>query len=367
MKNNIYTIFSYNNFELKVKVYVEEANKTFVLMEELIDKVNINEITSDLQKDKVSLRIKDVLIKTKQFTDDSNDKLYLVFDPENYYYNQESYTFEFPEDHEVTKEDMQKIYSHVSNAEVAKNGYRVVNFNLKEMLKNGTEKINNAIGQKMNKITINGEIVFADAETYYNLTALVQSSGFKIEEVRIGGYLLKEEANLKAGQGIMEIGTEKISFVINQDDKIQQFSIKWGFRKIYETLFESLYQTYGAETSEKAVRFLMDYFPLNEYQFDVELYPDLTINTLIREFKDILNDYFVYIYDELKKQKIVVEEFKILIHEYNDEELIVLLDEMLVPKVARITYNDVNHHETISAIKERVAVKSFHKIKDIVS
>ncbi len=367
MKNNIYTIFSYNNFELKVKVYVEEANKTFVLMEELIDKVNLNEITSDLQKDKVSLRIKDVLTKAKQFTKDSDDKLYLVFDPENYYYSQESYTFEFPKDHEVASEDVQKIYNHVLNAEVAKNGYRVINFNLKELLKNGTEKINNPVGQKMDKLTVSGEIVFADAQTYYNLTSLIQMSGFKIQEVRIGGYLLKEEANLKAGQGIIELGTEKISFVINQNDKIKQFNINWGFKKIFETLFESLYEAYGADTSEKAVRFLMDYFPLKEYSYDVELYPGLTINTLIKEFRSILNDYFVYIYDELRKQKIIIEEFMVLVHEYNDEELILLLNETLVPKVARITYNDVNHHETISAIKERLAAKSFHKMKDIVS
>lgn len=362
MKNNVYTVFSYNNYELKIKVYAKEADKVFVLMDELIDKVNLNELTSDLQKDKVSLRIKETLEHTKQINPSKD--IYLVFDAENYYYNRKSGTFDFPSEHIVTRDDMLTIYNYILNEEVAKNGYRVVNFNVQSMFKNGDKKISKPIGSQMDKLVVNGEIVYADSTTYYNLNSLIQGTGYRLVEARVGSYLLKDRANLQAKEGIIEIGTEKISFVVNHQDNIKKFSINWGFKKMFETLFESLVDTFGTEISEKAVYFVMDHFPLIEYKYDVMFADGLSINMIIKRFRSILKEYFTYIYDELRRQQIEIEQFYVLIQEYNSVELIELLKEVLPSEISEATFQQTVSYEENASIKDRLAIESFSQMKD---
>ncbi len=362
MKNNVYTVFSYNNYELRIKVYAKEADKVFVLMEELIDKINLNEITSDLQKDKVSLSIKETLEKTKQLNPSKD--IYLVFDAENYYYNRKSGTFDFPENHIVTRDDMLTIYNYILNEEVAKNGFRVVNFNVSTMLKNGDKEISKPIGSQMDKLVVNGEIVYADATTFYNLSNLIQGTGYRLVESRIGAYLLKNRADLQAKEGIIEIGTEKISFVVNHQENIKKFSINWGFKKMFETLYESFVEQYGPEISEHAVYFVMDHFPLVEYKYDTEFAQNLTINTVIKRFRAILKEYFTYLYDELRRQKIVIDQFYVLIQEYNSIELIELLKEVLPAEISPADFQETVSYESYASIKDRLAIESFSEMKD---
>ncbi len=362
MKNNVYTVFSYNNYELKIKVYVKEAEKVFVLMEELIDKIDLNKLTSDLQKDKVALTIKEKLEKTKQLNPSKD--IYLVFDPEKYYYNRKSGTFDFPENHIVTRDDMLTIYNYILNDEVAQNGYRVVNFNVSEMFKNGDKAIAKPIGSQMDKLVVNGELVFADSQTFYNLSNLIQGSGYRLVESRIGAYLLKNKADLQNQQGIIEIGTEKISFVVNHQGDIKKFSIQWGFKKMFETLYESLVEQHGAETSEKAVFFVMDHFPLVEYKYDTIFADGLTVNNIIKRFRAILKEYFTYIYDELRRQKIEIKQFYVLIQEYHSSELIELLEEVLPSEIAEASFGETVAYEDNASIKERLAIESFNQMKD---
>ncbi len=362
MKNNVYTVFSYNNYELKIKVYAKEADKVFVLMEELIDKINLNEITSDLQKDKVSLKIKETLEKTKALN--SSSDIYLVFDAENYYYTRKSGTFDFPENHIVTRDDMMTIYNYILNEEVAKNGYRVVNFNVSSMLKNGDKEVTKPIGSQMDKLVVNGEIVYADATTFYNLSNLIQGTGFRLIESRVGAYLLKNRADLQAQEGIIEIGTEKISFVVNHQDNIKKFSINWGFKKMFETLFESLVEQFGTEVSEQAVYFVMDHFPLIEYKYDTVFANDLTVNMIIKRFRAILKEYFTYLYDELKRQKIQIEQFYVLIQEYGSNELLELLQEVLPAEISEASFQETVAYEDKASIKDRLAIESFSQMKD---
>ncbi len=366
MNKKMYTVFSYNNYEIKIMVYAVEESKSFLLFERLIDKVNLNTITSDLQKDKIALNVKEVLEQTKQITGKTANELYLVFDPEQYYYTRKSYTFDFPKGHTIERKDMKKIYDHILNDEVARNNYRVINFNIKSLVKNGEKEVKKPVGEVVDKLTVTGEIIYADSETYYNLINLIQGSEFRVIESRIGGYVLKENTELAVGQGIMEIGTEKISFVVNQDENIKQFSIKWGFRKIFESVYESLQNTYSPELSEQAVVFLMRYFPLKEYKYDTELSEGITVNEVIRRFVATIVDYFTYIFEELKQQRINVNEYKVLVHEYAEDEVIELLNETLKPVIEKIQTSDKNAIENNDNLKVKLAINSFEKINTMM-
>ncbi len=366
MKKKMYTIFSYNNYEIKIMVYAVEENKPYLLFDRLIDKINLNEITSDLQKDKISLKVKEVLEQTKQITGKTANELYLVFDPELYYYTRKSYTFDFPEDYTIDRKDMKKMYDHILNDEVAKNGYRVVNFNVKSLIMDNKKSIKKPVGMSMEKLTIAGEVVFADSETYYNLISLIQGSEFRVIESRVGGYVLKEKMDLEPGQGIMEVGTEKISFVVNQQESIKQFSIKWGFRKIFESVYESLQSQYSPEASEQAVVFLMRYFPLKTYKYDVELVENIYVNDLITRFTSIIVEYFTYIFEELKDKKLEINDFKVLVHEYAEDEVINLLNETVKPSVSKVHMSDKGVIEKGDNIKVKLAIKNFDEINNIL-
>ncbi len=366
MKKKMYTVFSYNNYEIKIMVYTVEEGKPFLLFDRLIDKVNLNEITSDLQKDKISLKVKEVLEQTKQITGKSANELYLVFDPESYYYTRKSYTFDFPENHTIERRDMKKMYDHILNDEVAKNGYRVINFNMKKLVKDLEKEVKKPVGMTMDKLTITGEVIFADSETYYNLITLIQGSEFRVIETRIGGYILKEEIELQPAQGLMEIGTEKISFIVNQDDNIKQFNIKWGFRKIFESVYESLQEQYGADASEEAVVFLMRYFPLKKYKYDAELVEGIYINEIINRFTTILIDYFTYIFEELKRQNLNINEFKVQVHEFAEEEIISLLDEALKPTISKIQIAEKGVIEKGDNLKVKLSIVSFEQFNNLL-
>lgn len=358
MADNLYTIFSYNNYELKIMVFSNSGKKSFLLFEEIIEKVNLNEITSDLTKDKISIKIKEVLVKATQITKKPIKQVYLVYDPDSYHYTSRSFVFDFPEEYILGEKDLTKMYSHIMNSEVARDESRVVNFNIKSLQDQDGRKIDNPIGMKLEKLKISGELVYSDSKTYYSLVSLIQTSEVKIIDARVGAYLLKEKIQLADHEGIMEVGTEKINFIVNQNDVIKQFSINWGFRKMLESMYEALRQNHSAEASEEAVRFLMEYFPLEEYKTDITLIEDLKLDSLIRRFQSVLVEYFTYIFEELEKQKITVDYFNVLVHEYNEPELIAMLDETLSVKLNRLIINEYKHVSS-EDVKAYLAVDSF--------
>jgi hypothetical protein len=334
--------------------------KPYLIFEEFVDKVNINQFTSDLEKDKLAGQISEAIDNSISVSKNYEKKVYLVFDAHNYFYDGKVINFDFGENHQIDKADLKKIFSHSMVTESVKQGFMPINFQINKYLIDEAHTVTNPLGTIAEKLAVTGELVFSDSNTYYNLKSIVEIYDIKVIDAHIGGYLLNKDLELENGHGLMEISTERINFAVNDDYEYKQFSVEMGFRKILESVYEKLCEVYPKDDSEKAVRFLMEYFPLKQYETDGYVVGDIMLNDLISVFDHIIIDYFNYIFEQLKKQNICCEVYTVLLHDYIGVDFVELLNDNIEIKFVEyqnLTYKNVAPDN----VKAFIAVKKFEE------
>lgn len=360
MKNNVYTIISYNNYELKLLVCGFYFDRVFILFEKVVEKVDINNLNSDLKKDKLSVALNEIYSEACKITKNDDKKVYLVYDPEMYYYNSKNLVYEYPETHVVKRSDLDKVYDIAMHEQKAQEGFVSVDFNIKKIAIDNKKEVKNPLGMSVDKLEAYGEVIYSDAKTFYNLMEVVESYGLKVQSKMLGGYLLKEVDSISNNQGIMEIGTQKINFVVKINNEIKQFSLNLGMQQIFETVYQKLTNKYSNEESEQTTRFLMDYFVLYPYASESKINQNIDLNEAVECFKTVIIEKFNFVFSEIAKKEIICESYQLIVHEYPDSELLKLLNENLSIKFESFIINDLKHIQT-GNIKAVLAIKQFNR------
>ena len=90
MTNNVCTIVSYNNYEIKVLAFLINQGKSYVTFDEHVDKVDVTKLTSDFDKDALSAKINNAIERAMKVTKQANKEVYLVFDAKEFFYETKS-------------------------------------------------------------------------------------------------------------------------------------------------------------------------------------------------------------------------------------------------------------------------------------
>lgn len=322
-----YGIILYSNYEIKFLIYKIYKEKYFLQYEKLIDKIDLSAIINDFERDKLGKKLKNEVENGKKFVKDHDLKIFAIFDSPEYYHSEKIYTFEYENIHIVSELDIQKIITHAMSEEKVEEGYKAIGFNINQYVVDNVKTVNNLIGMEVNSITVIGDIVVSDSNSYYDFINLIVANEIAIIDLYIGGYLLQTGLSLDVNSGFMEIGTDVINFIFNDNNSIKQTTVKVGFKKLLEDMYVLLLEKYPPETSEDIVRFLMEYFPLKKYPLNATIFNDVRINDVIEEFKSLIINYFNYIIAEMIKQGINCETMYVLLQEYPQEEFIEILNE----------------------------------------
>ena len=359
MKNNIHGILCYNDYEFKLLVFSSFDDKPFLMYERIIDKIKINDLTSDLEKDKLSTKIKDVIEEANKQLSINLTKIDICYDPDKYYYSSKAFTFDFEQSHRVTRADIKKVYVHAKTNEQSVTGFVVTDFSISSYRVNDEKYVANPIGMDVNKLQVYGEMIFVDSKTYYNLVSIVSAYEIEVGRIIVGTYMLKKNSIIEDKTAILDIGTERINFVVNKNEDIKQFSIAVGMKKLYEELYKELTAKFEVGESEDAVRFMMNYFTL----FDIPDYmvtENISQTQLASMFRVIVVNYFQYIVNELKSQDIHLSKAYVLLNDYYDVEFISLLNE-------NTTIEFVRYNSDFKGIEKKEMYKAVYAIEEIIN
>lgn len=348
-------ILSYNDYEFKLLVYGNSDDKPFLLYEKKIDKININLIKSDLERDKLASKIKDAIILCETELSFQIAKLNICFEPEKYFYSTKVFSFDFEKAHPVNKNDLKKVHLHAKSSEKGRDGFVAADFNVFKYTVDDTDVLN-PLDMEVKKLQVTGDVVFVDSVSYYNLVSIVSVYNVEIGKISIGNYLLQKESQLNNREAIVDVLNDRINFIVNQNGSIKQFSVKAGIKRFYDDLYKKLVTTYSAEESEEAIRFLMKYFTLISLPQNVLITKNIKINDLINEFDTIVVDYFNYLLTELKRQNIIIVDIQLLLNDYEDKEFIFLLDKALDVNVKKFTFNN-KYNDVKENAKAHLAMK----------
>ena len=358
--NNTYTVISYNNYEVKLMVFLMRDKKPYLIFEEFIEKININSFTSDLEKDKLAAQVSDAFDRSIKVSKARDKNVYLVFDAHNYFYDSKTFNFDFTDEHVVTMSDVQKVFKHSMTSENVKSGFIPIHFQINKFFNQDNKAIPNPIGSSVTKLGVTGELVFSDSNTFYNVKDIIETYDIKVIDSIVGGYLLNDVINLDDNHGLMEISTDRINFAVNTDGENKQFSVEMGFRKILESVYEKLIESHNYEDSEGAVRFLMEYFPIKEYDSEFYVVGDIKLNDLIAVFNHVIIDYFNYIFEQLNKQNINCTMFNVILHDYVSHDFVCLLNKNL--SITFVEYKNADYKNVDFAnLKAYLAASAFYE------
>ena len=171
MTKNVYTIVSYNNYEIKILAFIINEGKSYLIYDELVDKVDVTKFTSDFDKDALSAKINEAVEESLKFTKQEKKDVYLVFDAHEFFFETKSLSFDFKDEHEINNTDVKKIYTNAMSNVGPKDGFTPVNFLLKNIIVNDDREVKSPVGMTVNKMTTIGEMVFAD----YTTTSAIKS------------------------------------------------------------------------------------------------------------------------------------------------------------------------------------------------
>ncbi len=339
--DNLYTVISYVNYELKVLVYnafIRETDSRIIekrpllIYEEVITKKDLKDLKTDAERESVAKKLQKYINNAKKITkQDPNKKMnvYVVFDPVSTYNLDKSYTFDFGQEHIVTQADLTKAMNLAMYDETPHEGYKIVNFIPHETKVNDVKIVKNALGLEVDTLNISGEILLADASSYYSITSILSYIDVDVVGLFVGENLIKNMYPIDNNSGLIEIGTRSINFTFNIDHSIKQTTLSVGFEKILNDFYSQLLDTYSPEESEKAVRFIMDYFPLKEYRSNLYVFSEVALNDIIKKFSELVVAYFKHIFNQLAGQGIELEEYVLLLHDYPQNEFVSLLNNNL--------------------------------------
>ncbi len=341
---NTYCIISYVNYELKLMVYNTFENKPYLLFEELIVKEDLLQLKSDFERDKITNKLKQAVRNAPKINSENKVQVYLLFDPKEHYLIDKNFTFEYDETHTITNNDIMKATKHAMYEEIVKDGFKSLNFQIKEMTVDG-KSVNNPLGYSVKKFTIAGQVIISDAESYYTLMGLINDSSLEIIETYIGNNVIKNNINLKDKTGYIEVGTREMHFTFNNSGEYFQTTLDIGMENIMMDLFQKLMEELSSTQSEQAVRFIMQYMVIEEYKHDFEIIEGVSLNYIIRLLQDILIRNFQSIYMEFSNSGINMESMQMIIHEYPQEEIADLLSrtldkEFVAPKELKVTIKE---------------------------
>lgn len=329
MKKSPYALITYSNYELKFSMYKIYNSVPFLQLDELIEKVDLTSLSNDYERDEIVKKIQLVLAHAKKLANLQNIDVYVILDAEEYYHNEKCYTFEYETPQVIEQKNIDKIIEHALYQEEQPDGFKAVSFEVKSIVPNKTHPVENVVGLQVESLTITGDIVVCDGPSYYELMNLLNRVDTNILKTYVGGYLIRHGLNITPGDGFMEVCTNSINFILNDNGNIKQTSVKIGMKKILEDLYMKLVEVHSPEASEEAVRFIMEYFTLQSYPIDVEIIKGISLNQLISEFKELLIGYFQYIFNELASQGIVVNNMQIIVQDYPQVDFIEVLNEAL--------------------------------------
>ncbi len=328
----IYPSIVYEGEILSVKIISIYDGIPYILKTRKVYDGDITQIQND---EIIKKTIKKIDNTFYYFEDELNlkfSKIYVVIDSIDYYFNKREFGVEFSENREVEKKDLDLILRKAFRKSEEENDYSVVSFITDQIILDDKE-IASIVGHAGKKITLKGELVYIDEQTFNVIDNIVNQIKKTFSSYIVSSYSLKKVDSFKNNNAIVEFTTDKIKFLINSRETVQNFTMDLGFGHLFQKLYLNLVKENTATDSEKIVRYLQNNFILNNLKYDIQVTDKLSFNQIIAEFKIIAIEYMKGIFNQIYKKNIKLEKIYIMTENYSDQEWKIFLEENLDFKV----------------------------------
>lgn len=354
MKKKIETFLTYIDYELRVVVYSIYEDKPFLLHNEFVKRVKINELTSDFEKEKLTSDLQEKFREIQSFINEDINSINIIYEPVTYYFKSKTFTYDFEEVHKINYFDIEKVYKQSISNETVNPGHVAVDFSFAGFVIDEKEKVINPIGVEVRKLQVYGDAIFSDSKTHYNVINIAEKLNVEIKNITLSNYISKKYNTLENDEILIEIQSEKTHFLMRVDNEVKQFTSGFCLKKLNEELYKTLIKEYDPKESEAAVRFMIEHFVLKTSNIEYNVTENIQLNILISEYQRIFKSYINQLLKELYKQSFKVKKGYIHMKDNDEIELVDILNQG--KEVEFEVYSPVNIIEEKNNFKVRYAV-----------
>lgn len=318
-------VYVYENNTLSVLVFKNVRNVAVLVHEQEVSKFKIDHLSSS----KTSKEIKDAIEGSfkeveKEFSLPRD--IALFFSPESYFVVPEKFTKEFEETTMINVADVERMRKQgikEMREQIGEN-WQLVDF-VSEVLFVDELEVKKLEGRVATVFSMLGNAVVVDRRTIDLLKDLFKGLNFELDMVHVVEYPLRKLL-VENGDLIVSIERTKIRFLSLNNGKIANFDFSVGTVDLLGKVYEVLEQSIGSEQAEEVTRLIQKTWILKKYSYPYDIIEGVDIEFVMDVVEDVLYQYFKFVFSELKKRKIYVDNIKVFSEEIDEKEFVGFLD-----------------------------------------
>lgn len=345
-----YPVLSYINEKLKISIFSKYNNRSYLLFEKMLYEGDVSTFTSEIKLKKSSEYINELLEKYEKKYSIRFSKIIPIIETNTYYTESKKFVSSFKEEHVFSQSDIDKITKKAVSLEL-ENPMYVIGGYMIDSVKIDDIRQDKAINNSGKKITLYGELVIIDSDTFYPIDKIISFSKYTNDNFMVTSYMYKYLDFLENRDVLIEYKSDRTKFSVKNNNTFQNFSIPVGIGHIFQNTYMELSKVYDAKESEKALRFLQDNFSLKIEEFDIYITENITLNRIIEIFTINLDEYLKMFDIQLEKNNIQINNIYCKYSVYNIDEWVNYIKENSELSIAKFKipkYNNTQKENLIT-------------------
>lgn len=325
-----HAIVSYIDYELKFFIFAKNAKEINLVYESLITRKNIYNLDNDGLYDSLLKKIEtEVNAITKKF-EDLNPNLYILVENETVTGNDtKTLRIQIPlqQKHQIRYEDLEAFDKEAYSKSKLPEGKVYGGYMIEEYYIDGKNVITPLQRTASHNIEAIGSQQFVDRIIFDTFHNLFDNTYFNIKGFVLNEYIVKKMINIQDNSGIIELTRKKTNFYVSQKRYIKTISAKIGLVNFFNNVYEKLRESFEENNAKQAVNFIKKHFIVNQYPINYYINEEVTLNDVSNLFRNVLCNYFSYFKKELASNGIKIQDYILIINNYEMKELAPLLEE----------------------------------------
>lgn len=325
MDTTTYTTVSYINYNIEVNAFAVNGKNKRLVYTRHIARIDLSTSIAETDNHKIISQLKAAFQQCSDYGVNNNN-VFVIMDNMDYYTEKQKISYDLEAEKIIDVNDISKLYELSKNNSQPKEGYCYLDIVDQSFLLNNNPIERTPLNRRAKHITLISEIVFVDFHIYSKLKNLVLAVTPRIHANLVAPLELVNFAKLNANEGVLQLGLNQMSFAINNNDELSTFNVKIGFKNFIEDLYESL-ESEEIKNAQDLTFLAKNYFPLKTYELNHVVFDSMQMDELVLRTRKIVLGYFEYVFSELVKKGIVMDKYYIVFDEFDELELIELLNE----------------------------------------
>lgn len=328
-------VLSYQNYELRLMVFACSGKKINLVYDQPVGAWDLLTITDDCSLNQIKTKINEQLKVVQNNFNSLNEHMYVLVDATKE--GQQGaltaearlikITVNVPNRHEISVDDLAKLDKEAYARSNIIDGKTYTGFLTEGYNINGRQ-VDRPLGViAVDSFEVIGSHHYVNSRLVEIFGQLIEQTPFRIKAIYDTDYVFKKQVRINDNSGIVEVGRKDTKFYVNNNHQIQTICTAIGLVNFFNNTFDTLSENNDCDLSKEAVFFLKQHFVFNQASEALKINEAISYNLATNTFRNVLINYFDYFHKELHKGRYPINDFQLIIHDYDATELSQLLSE----------------------------------------